>query len=143
MRNGVCWERPTLERVTIENGFGYLPTIHSQEPGWKHIEVVDKDGNPPKHHNQRFYDKRTGRLVQKGLTQVIKMWPTPIRRDSRSFKGAARGPNALGTEPLTVQVGGTLNPTWVEWLMGWPLGWTDLKPLGTDRFREWFERFGI
>jgi hypothetical protein len=21
--------------------------------------------------------------------------------------------------------GGQLNPTWVEWLMGWPLGWTD------------------
>mgnify|MGYP003123096007 CR=1 FL=1 len=26
---------------------------------------------------------------------------------------------------------------WVEWLMGWPLEWTDLKPLGTDRFRMW------
>jgi hypothetical protein len=23
--------------------------------------------------------------------------------------------------------GGTLNPTWVEWLMGYPLGHTDLK----------------
>lgn len=32
---------------------------------------------------------------------------------------------------------GRLNPTWVEWLMGWPLGWTDLKPLAMDRFREW------
>ena len=29
--------------------------------------------------------------------------------------------------------GGSLNPTWVEWLMGWPLGWTDLKPLETDK----------
>ena len=26
---------------------------------------------------------------------------------------------------------GKLNPTWVEWLMGFPLGWTDLKPLET------------
>jgi hypothetical protein len=32
---------------------------------------------------------------------------------------------------------GRLNPAWVEWLMGWPLGWTDLKPLAMDRFREW------
>ena len=23
--------------------------------------------------------------------------------------------------------GGTLSPTWVEWLMGFPSGWTDLK----------------
>ena len=28
---------------------------------------------------------------------------------------------------------GTLNPTWVEWLMGWPIGWTDLKPLEMDK----------
>ena len=26
---------------------------------------------------------------------------------------------------------GTLNPTWVEWLMGYPLGWTDLNHLET------------
>ena len=26
-------------------------------------------------------------------------------------------------------VGGTLNPMWVEWLMGWPVGWTDCEPL--------------
>ncbi len=30
--------------------------------------------------------------------------------------------------------GGKLNPMWVEWLMGWPLGWTDLKPLEMDKF---------
>lgn len=30
--------------------------------------------------------------------------------------------------------GGKLNPEWVEWLMGWPIGWTDLKPLATDKF---------
>lgn len=38
--------------------------------------------------------------------------------------------------------GGQLNPTWVEWLMGWPLGWTDLKPLVMDRFREWWQQHG-
>jgi hypothetical protein len=31
-------------------------------------------------------------------------------------------------------IGGKLNPMWVEWLMGWPLGWTDLKPLEMDKF---------
>ena len=30
-----------------------------------------------------------------------------------------------------------LNPNWVEWLMGWPIGHTELKPLAMDRFREW------
>ena len=26
---------------------------------------------------------------------------------------------------------------WVEWLMGWPIGWTDLKPLETDKYQLW------
>jgi DNA (cytosine-5)-methyltransferase 1 len=30
-------------------------------------------------------------------------------------------------------IGGQLNPMWVEWLMGWPLGMTDLKPLEMDK----------
>ena len=39
-------------------------------------------------------------------------------------------------------VGGSLNPLWVEWLMGWPIGWTDLRPLGMDKFRQWFDSHG-
>ena len=52
------------------------PTPAANPPGWKNIEVVDKDGNYPTHTNQRFYDKKTGRLVQKGLEQAVR-WPTP------------------------------------------------------------------
>lgn len=33
--------------------------------------------------------------------------------------------------------GGQLNPEWIEWLMGWPIGWTDLEPLEMGKFREW------
>ena len=29
--------------------------------------------------------------------------------------------------------GGKLNPVWLEWVMGWPMGWTDLKPLEMDK----------
>ncbi|MFP7276070.1 hypothetical protein SFC17_14190 [Bacillus paralicheniformis] len=28
---------------------------------------------------------------------------------------------------MTAGNGGQLNPTWVEWLMGFPIGWTELK----------------
>ena len=35
---------------------------------------------------------------------------------------------------------GNLNPDWVEWLMGWPVGWTDLKPLSMDAVNEWMIR---
>lgn len=36
---------------------------------------------------------------------------------------------------------GQLNPEWVAWLMGWPIGWTELARLETDRFRQWSEMF--
>ena len=35
-----------------------------------------------------------------------------------------------------------LSPDWTEWLMGWPIGHTDLKPLGMDRFREYVQQHG-
>jgi hypothetical protein len=34
------------------------------------------------------------------------------------------------------EVSGKLNPTWVEWLMGFPLGWTDLGDLETPSSRK-------
>lgn len=41
------------------------------------------------------------------------------------------------TPPLNAVAGGALNPPWVEWLMGWPIGWTDLSHLEMDRFHWW------
>jgi DNA (cytosine-5)-methyltransferase 1 len=32
--------------------------------------------------------------------------------------------------------GGQLNPDWVEWLMGWPIGWTDLE---AEEPGEWMD----
>ena len=41
------------------------------------------------------------------------------------------------------KAGGSLNPDWVEWLMGWPLGWTDLKPLEMGKFQQWLRLHGV
>lgn len=68
----------------------------------------------------------------------------------QSRAGGARSMNALGTEPLITEVAkaeclsdGRLNPEWVEWLMGWPVGWTALQPLETARFREWQQQHSL
>ena len=34
-----------------------------------------------------------------------------------------------------------LNPSFVEWMMGVPIGWTSLKPLGMGSFRQWLQNF--
>jgi hypothetical protein len=47
-----------------------LPTPAAQEPGFT-MEPVDKHGNRPTHGAQRWYSPETGRLLQKGVSQVI------------------------------------------------------------------------
>ena len=54
--------------------------------------------------------------------------------------GRGRGSKEKGNEliePLPVQVGGSLNPEWVCWLMNWPLNWESLKPLSIEEFESW------
>jgi hypothetical protein len=68
--------------------------------------------------------------------------PTLIKRDSKSAAGAKRSPNAIGTEPLNVILGGRPNPEWAEWFMGWVSGWTELKPLAMDKYHEWLRWHG-
>jgi len=70
-----------------------------------------------------------GKQVQ--LVDAVK-FATPLSRDYRSGK-ASQATHDKNSRPLSEQIGGSLNPTWVEWLMGFPLGWTDLKPLATDK----------
>jgi len=43
---------------------------------------------------------------------------------------------------FSMVLGGAPNPEFAEWLMGWPLGWTDLKPLEMDKFRQWRNSHG-
>lgn len=67
------------------------------------------------------------------------MWPTPAARDYRSEKRSLKGlvdriADSRGyTLPTQVMISeglpsGSLNPEWVEWLMGYPAGWTALEP---------------
>jgi hypothetical protein len=63
------------------------------------------------------------------------LWPTP-----RAAQGETRNhtvwlrssdkPQNLENRVAALEpsaIGGKLNPTWVEWLMGFPIGWTDLE----------------
>ncbi len=148
-RNGIAFPRQPSAPIIREIDSGSWPTPSSQEPGVKVDRLVTKDGQPAK-RGERAYDKITGRLAQCGLTQQVQMWPTPTTRDWKD--GTAEScknvpPNGLlgrvvhwpmmptptssrrtGLQSHGVNVvTGSLNPTWVEWLMGYPLGWTDLK----------------
>jgi DNA (cytosine-5)-methyltransferase 1 len=69
-----------------------------------------------------------------------KKFPTPTAHNAKETNAPSE--SERNTPTLAASVGGKLNPTWVEWLMGWPLEWTDLKPLETDKFQRWLEQHG-
>jgi hypothetical protein len=75
----------------------------------------------------------TGRKFGAKLNDVVnKLWPTPRQRD---YKDAAYQPTwkARDQTTLPIQVlknntpGGRLNPTFVEFLMGFPMNWTKIE----------------
>lgn len=86
------------------------------------------------------------------LAGAVHMWPSPTARDWKDTPGMTMSlPDRTRTDQLARKVfsveqtpsgGGTLNPDWTEWLMGWPIGWTDLKPLATVRFQQWQQQHG-
>jgi hypothetical protein len=76
------------------------------------------------------------------LQTAVTHWPTPQARDHRtgqreeSVRRARK--EAMGWSPNLndkAAPGGQLNPTWVEWLMGYPSEWTVLEDWATQWFR--------
>jgi hypothetical protein len=87
-----------------------------------------------------------GQVSTPPLTLAVKMWATPQARDFRSgeghrFENPERTKN-LNDQAAQTEASGQLNPDWVEWLMGWPIGWTASAPLATDKFRQWCASHG-
>ena len=91
---------------------------------------MSKETNAPSEHNRNTPT----------LTAQVN-WPTPNASDYRD-RGNMSNPcvqkridngKQLGLSMVVHPTSGKLNPMWVEWLMGWPLGWTDLKPLEMDK----------
>lgn len=52
------------------------------------------------------------------------MLPTPTTRDYKSPDLNPKSKRYSRVTELNTAVGGLLNPDWVEWLMGLPVGWT-------------------
>jgi hypothetical protein len=91
--------------------------------------------------NVRSVEGAAKEVARKGLSGVdlcsaVRLWPTPSARDWKDTPGmtALRNgkprvdqlPRAVFAAEHTPSGGGHLNPTWVEWLMGFPAGWTAL-----------------
>jgi len=148
-RNGVLFQQPVWVRLIDETASSLwpTPTAHPDNSNLK-----GKFKNPTLGDAVRMWPTARAsaamadspeaikrNLKKKGykskLEQAVQLWPTPraAQAEARNHTVYARKsgkPQNLENriaqrDPLTI--GGKLNPTWVEWLMGFPIGWTDLE----------------
>lgn len=62
--------------------------------------------------------------VDLALPAAVVQWHTPNARDHKDCGENTDYGSDRMTRKLAGRVGGSLNPTWVEWLMGYPSEWT-------------------
>lgn len=143
---------PTEKDLLMQRNWWPTPTRHDshkahpsdlygREGGASLLQAVMKFPTPQVADKQFAY-KQTPESIAKraerhqlNLAHVVQLLPTPTCQDAKN--NGSQSQKERNTPPLNAVVGGALNPTWVEWLMGWPLGWTDLKRLETGKFQLW------
>jgi hypothetical protein len=121
-RNGVLYQQPDWVPIISEKESSSWPTPVSSTGMAEDISTVKARLDEGKPYKSR-------------LIEAVAMWPTP-----RAAQGQARNYTIYARQsgkPQNLEnriaqrepqaIGGKLNPTWVEWLMGFPIGWTDLE----------------
>ena len=136
MRNGIAYQLQPLVPLTKETGFGLWLTPRANEHCEKPETFIKRMGDRGSHC--------------RGTLSAQVMWPTPhgFSQDGKSHGPSGNelgnavnrsmlptptarayqspGEHGQGGQNLATVIGGSLNPTWVELLMGYPPGWTDL-----------------
>jgi DNA (cytosine-5)-methyltransferase 1 len=137
----LMWPTPRAKepgRTTKGFGRGLAELVEGKQQLWPtpsagmHKQDVNDDGRYARDIKEKGY--------QVMLPAAVKLWPTPRAALGMSMRLTENMAKLRHKKYLETEVayhehkskapgrgGGTLNPTWVEWLMGYPLGHTDLK----------------
>jgi len=152
MLNGVCSKRPKLVRTINVPDFSYSPIVPKEGVTFPTPSVMDssQDGTMIRKVARESLARGGWRGIR--LPLCVKLFPTPTtdcaqERTSKYQQGGTSlalaaqmmpipdanpekyrlKANSQSSKSLNALHGGKLNPQWVEWLMGWPIGWTDLE----------------
>ena len=144
--SGQLYQLPTQARPISGNGGGLWPTPKVQDS--KH------SGVSPAQESRHGPDLSTEVITRQ-------QWPTPTTADGGKVSspygqiGLANHPDIIGPptrpklESKSTKGDGinvarpegshnpALNPDWVEWLMGVPIGWSSPEPLPEGAWEEW------
>lgn len=120
---------PTSEKA--KQKYKSSPGLADYVRMWPTPKASDYKGSGPAGSKSAEHDRKHGNL--KGVV----MYPTPTT--GAGMCGGTGNYNQLKALEAAGEIteeerrsmasgsGGQLNPTWVEWLMGFPLGWTELN----------------
>ena len=145
MLDGELYPHPMLEPFTEESESGYWPT--QQTRFWTNdgdLAQLAKKCDNFDEFNQMAYRaaaKKKSQYWPTATATAYKGWSTNHNRassDDRLDYTVERESCQLGQQTPPMR----LNPDWVEWLMGWPIGQTALKPLATGKFQEFEQQHG-
>ena len=117
------------------------PTPAASQRGARALDLVENDSTVRR--------RGSGQVRGIDLETAAKRWPTPTAGDAKNA-GHRNSPTSLAHAGISLtdaaltgdsstprsDVSGSLNPTGVEWLMGYPSGWTDLEDSGTPSSRS-------
>jgi hypothetical protein len=149
-------EQPSLESLP-KSGMTRNGVLYQQPDWVRPIDVIASSLWPtptavtrPMEGNVRMYRAKIeagemteaeanailGKSVWEAHSKIPAMWPTPT---FGKLAGGTGGMQQIEAKYLAGEItseerramragnGGKLNPMWVEWLMGFPIGWTDLE----------------
>jgi hypothetical protein len=106
---------PEGVKKELNRGHGIDPPSHVQI-----FPTPTVNGN----HNRKGASAKSG----DGLATVAKMLPTPTANDAKNNNSPSQSvENGRNSNALNVVADGSLNPNWVCALMGFPVGWLDVK----------------
>lgn len=137
------WPSPAMEEKKM------WPTASSRD--WKDSPGMAQTGTNPD-GSERNRTDQLARAVYVGGKQTPQTYPTPSassmimpwvpRENCTSHTKAGHvGNELIRRVSPNEKPQGQLNPDWVEFLMGWPIGMTSLNPLSEDRFLAWLWAF--
>jgi hypothetical protein len=144
--DGRLYQPKKLEPRTAESDGSYLPTPTASSGGFNQSDSPQAKVRPSlvMMARKNLWPTPTASEGAKGSinrkfgdgsptqSRAAAIWSPPNASDHKNRGGNVESRKAVGRQVmLSHQAGGQLNPTWVEWLMGYPQGWTVLEDWAT------------
>ena len=132
-------ERREREKDKGRNGNGFGIPLDMEVKMW----ATPTDRDSKQEDTFETWEARKDRKKESGspgglgqpLPVQVGQWTTPTGDDANNVTRDSGGFNNY----LSREVEGSLSPDWEAWLMGIPIGWTKMEPMGREEYDQWLQ----